>query len=149
FRASSFVQRRGVTVPNYLKLPQRQQVIALLELGWKYRRIQAETGGRRETISRYDRPRRSNSAKVFPGSAPPAEPGNGGTSLPESSNAAKTFPGSESKPAKVFPGSELPPRAAAARFHDAIVEKMGQGLTVQRIWQDLTEEYGYGHSYES
>ena len=136
-------------MPNYLKLPQRQQVIALLELGWKYRRIQAETGVRRETISRYDRQRRSNAAKVFPGSEPSVPPESGGTPLPDGSNAAKTFPGSDSKPAKVFPGSELPPRAAAARFHETIVEKMGQGLTAQRTWQDLVEEYGYGYSYES
>ena len=54
-------------VANYLKTPQRQQVIALLELGWTYRRIEAETGVRRETIPRYDRQRRSNAAKVFPG----------------------------------------------------------------------------------
>ena len=40
---------------NYLKMKQRQQVIALLELGWTYRRIETETGVRRETVSRYDR----------------------------------------------------------------------------------------------
>ena len=59
---------------NYLKMPKKQQVIALLELGWSYRRIEAETGVRRETVSRYDRARRSNAANVFPGSesAPPA-----------------------------------------------------------------------------
>jgi len=39
-------------VPNYLKKAQQQQVIALLELGWTYRRIEAETGVRRETVSR-------------------------------------------------------------------------------------------------
>jgi uncharacterized protein YerC len=35
----------------------RRRVLALLELGWSYRRIQRETGVRRETIARYD-PRR-------------------------------------------------------------------------------------------
>ena len=136
-------------MPNYLKLPQKQQVIALLELGWKYRRIEAETGVRRETISRYDRERRSNAAKVFAGSDPSVASETGGTPLPDSSNAAKTFPGSDGNAAKVFAGSLLPARAEAARFHDAIVEKLGLGLTAQRIWQDLAEEYGYGHSYES
>jgi len=33
--------------------------------------------------------------------------------------------------------------------HDAILEKRAKRLTAQRIWQDLTEEFGYGHSYES
>ncbi len=39
---------------NYLKMPKKQQVLALLELGWSYRRIQRETGVRRETVSEYD-----------------------------------------------------------------------------------------------
>ena len=53
---------------NYLQVKKRQQVIALLELGWSYRRIEAETGVRRATVSRYARLRRSNPSKVFPGS---------------------------------------------------------------------------------
>ena len=28
---------------NYLQMPKKQQVLALLDLGWSYRRIQAET----------------------------------------------------------------------------------------------------------
>ena len=136
-------------VANYLKTHQRQQVIALLELGWTYRRIEAETGVRRETVSRYDRKRRSNAAKVFPGSerpdasAPRAEPAG------DDSNAAKTFPGSEPNPAKVFPGSLVPARSAAAVYREVIVEKIDARLSVQRIWQDLVEDYGYGYSYES
>jgi len=136
-------------VANYLKTHQRQQVIALLELGWTYRRIEAETGVRRETVSRYDRKRRSNAAKVFPGSehrnaSPPgAEP------PADDSNAAKTFPGSEPNPAKVFPGSVVRARSAAASYREVIVEKIDARLSVQRIWQDLVEDYGYGYSYES
>jgi DNA-binding NarL/FixJ family response regulator len=37
---------------NYLKMTKRQQVIALA-LGWSFRRIERETGVRRETVSRY------------------------------------------------------------------------------------------------
>src|SRR2546426_3595840 len=97
-------------MPNYLKMPKKAQILALLELGWTYRRIEAETGVRRETVSRYDRKRRSNAAKVFPGSEPSdaAEPGAGRPA--DDSNAAKTFAGSEPNPAKVFPGSVVPAR---------------------------------------
>ncbi len=42
-------------MPNYLQMPKQQQVVALLALDWSYRRIEAETGVRRETVSRYDR----------------------------------------------------------------------------------------------
>jgi transposase len=127
-----------VRVANYLKMLKRQQVLALLELGWTYRRIESETGVRRETISRYDRLRRANAAKVFPGSD--------GSDPPAESTEAEA---GAANPAKVFPGSGLPPRSAAAPYHDTIVEKLAAGLTVQRTWQDLVEELGYGHSYES
>jgi len=138
-----------VTVPNYLKTHKRQQVIALLDLGWTYRRIQAETGVRRETVSRYDRLRRSNAAKVFPGSERGEAPGPAGEPPAEGSNPAKVFAGSGSNEAKVFPGSGLPERSCAAAYRETIVEKRDAGLSSQRIWQDLVEEYGYGHSYES
>jgi transposase len=137
---------------NYLKVNKRQQVLALLELGWTYRRIEAETGVRRETVSRYDRIRQSKAAKVFPGSTAvpaPSEGPEGAMDGSEESNPAKTFPGSDPKAAKVFAGSQLPPRSGAAAYHDVIVEKLDLGLTVQRIWQDLVEAYGYGYSYES
>ena len=39
---------------NYLKMIDIQRIQALLDLGWSYRRIERETGVRRETISRYD-----------------------------------------------------------------------------------------------
>ena len=55
---------------NYLKMPKKTQVLALLELGWSYRRIEAETGVRRETVSGYDAARQANPAKTFPGSDP-------------------------------------------------------------------------------
>ena len=55
---------------NYLKMPKKTQVLALLELGWSYRRIEAETGVRRETVSGYDAARQANPAKTFPGSSP-------------------------------------------------------------------------------
>ena len=141
---------------NYLKMTKAQQVTALLALNWTFRRIERETGVRRETVSRYAKLAGSNPAKVFPGSiAPPGserppEPGeSGGSAGLVDSNAAKVFPGSDANPAKVFAGSRTPPRSAAAGYRDQILEKREQGLTVQRIFQDLQEEYGYSHSYES
>ena len=97
---------------NYLKVDKRQQVVALLELGWSYRRIESEAGVRRETASRYDKLRRSKAAKVFPGT----------------------------KPRQC---------SSSAVFHDEIVEKVEAGLSAKRVWQDLVEEFGYGHAYES
>ncbi len=49
----------------------------------------------------------------------------------------------------MFAGSGHRDRSSAGRYHDEIVLKAEKGLTAQRIWQDLVEEFGYGHSYES
>ena len=120
-------------MPNYLKMPKKQQVLALLELGWSYRRIEAETGVRRETVSRVR----------------PAAPGKCGQNVPrlravatrrirsivpavDGPNPAKTFAGSDPNPAKMFPGSTPRPRFAAAVYRDAIMEKLDAGLSLQR-----------------
>ena len=138
-------------MPNYLKMPKQQQVLALLELGWSYRRIEAETGVRRETVGRYDRARQAKAAKTFPGSEVAGSPRRRGDRPPSpTANAAKTFAGSDPNAAKMFAGS-APKRSrfAAAAYRDAITEKLDAGLSLQRIWQDLVEEFGYGASYES
>lgn len=103
---------------NYLKMADKQRVQALLELGWSYRRIERETGVRRETVARYDPRRASKAARVSAG------------------------PGGNS--ARVSTGS-----GAAEPFRDYIEAAVSRGLTAQRIWQDLKEEYGYGHQYSS
>src|ERR1700704_2141986 len=95
---------------NYLQMAKAQQVHALLELGWSYRRIEAETGVRRETVSRYDRMRRANAAKTFPGSDASPPTASAESAGVADSNAAKTFAGSEAKPAQTFPGSGPPVR---------------------------------------
>src|SRR5829696_6837204 len=98
-----------MSMPNYLTMPKQQQILALLALGWSYRRIEAETGVRRETISRYDR-RRANAAKTFPGSdRPPPRDAVDPCAL-DDSKAAKTFAGSASNAATAFPGLTARPR---------------------------------------
>lgn len=104
---------------NYLKMADRRRIQALLELGWSYRRIERETGMRRETVSRHDPKRDSKPAKVTTGSV---------------GNAATVPTGSES---------------VAELYRETIEAGVAQGLTAQRIWQDLQEEYGYAHSYSS
>lgn len=137
-------------MPNYLKMPKQQHVTALLELGWSYRRIQAETGVHRETVGRYDRARQAKAAKVFPGSEPVGATAPEASPDAEAPNAAKVFAGSGANPAIVFPGSPAKrARSVAAAYRPAITEKLDAGLSIQRIWQDLVEEFGYGASYES
>ena len=53
---------------NYLKMTDKRRVLALLELGWSYRRIERETGVRRETVARYDPRRQAKAANLSTGS---------------------------------------------------------------------------------
>lgn len=114
---------------NFLQMADQQRIQALLELGWSYRRIERETGTRRETVSRYD-PKRQNRPNPSTGA---------------NSNAANLSTGSVAKPARVSAG----PTSAAEPYRAAIEAAVTKGLSAQRIWQDLQEAYGYGHGYAS
>jgi transposase len=52
---------------NYLKMIDKQRIQALLDLGWSYRKIERETGVRRETVANCDPCHNSKAAKVSPG----------------------------------------------------------------------------------
>jgi len=134
---------------HYLQMSKKQQVLALLDLGWAHRRIQRETGVDRGTVRAYDLARQSNPAKTFPGSEAPPTEGALGEETAGEANPAKTFAGSAANPAETFPGSPPRRRFAASVYATVITEKRDAGLSLQRIWQDLAEEYGYSASYES
>jgi len=48
-------------------------------------------------------------------------------------------------------GGELPAgsRSECEPYRDQIIRKLEQGLTAQRIWQDLIDEYGFAAKYQS
>jgi len=108
-----------VPMGNYLKMADKQRILALLELGWSYRRIQRETGVDRETVARYDPRREPKSAKV------PAGP---------LSNAARVPTGSPS---------------ACEPYRHVVETAVEKGLSAQRIWQDLRDDYRFSHGYDS
>jgi transposase len=105
---------------NYLQMGSQQDIRALLELGWSHRRIAREAGVHREMVARY--------AKQLP--AKPANPIAG--SLAQ--NRPNPIPG---------------PPSSAEPYHDFIQAGVNQGLTAQRIWQDLGEGRGYSRGYLS
>ncbi len=93
---------------NYLQMADKQRILALLEMGWSYRRIQRETGIDRKTVARCD---------------PRVDP----------------------KGAKVSTGSQ-----SVCEPHRHIIEAfVAKGLSAQRIWQDLKEDYHFNHEYAS
>ena len=130
---------------NILKMDKIQAIIGLLENKWTYRRIARELGVDRETVARYDRLRRNRESK--PAIVPP------GSDYPDTSNPAISTAGSKSGlTADLFftysgrsPGrpSECEP------LREVIKAKLEQGLSAQRIFQDVTSEHGFTGSYSS
>ena len=120
---------------NYLKMPDKRRVLALLELGWSYRRIERETGVRRETVARYDPGRKTNAANLSTGSE----------------SASDEEADSESKADNVSAGSSQAhgPPGVAEPYRAQIEAGLRQGLTAQRIYQDLCELEAYPHKYAS
>lgn len=130
---------------NVLSEEKKQQVLALGRLGWPLRRIQEETGVRRETASAY---LRAAGVPVRPprgwGHAKPAK-------------EVITDPVDGSKPAKeaitdlpVWPARCRSPAASACEPYRELVER---GLRLRRnamaIWQELVDEHGFTGGYPS
>jgi transposase len=154
-------------VSNVLSEEKKNQVIALGRLGWTLRRIEKETGVRRETAAaylrsagvpirapgRWGRPASAEPAiAVTTDSGPPApaKPANeaGVTTDPDLAN-----PANEAAP--VTTGSE-PPRparspsaSACLPFHELIEAELVKSRNAMAIWQDLVDRSGFTGAYES
>ena len=109
---------------NVLKMEKQILIQQLLALGWSYRRIQFETGIRRETVAKYDPRRNENVQDLSKPAKVPTDPSN-------------------CPPINIFS------RSHAARYDRVIRKKLSKGLHAKRIYQDLIAEYAYPHSYDS
>lgn len=105
---------------NTLKMDVKHSIQVLFERDWSQRRIARELGIDRETVKRYSKQLEKEEV------SPPD--GLGG-----------------SKPAKTIAGK----RSDSEAFDTFISSGLEQGLTAQRIWQDLVGEKGFTGSYQS
>jgi transposase len=124
---------------NELKVAKVLSIKALHAQGWSQRRIARELEINRETVARHLR------LESKPTKAPTGSEPDEGTSKP-----AKALTGSEPdagnpKPAKAPPGS----RSICGPFQEVIEAKLDQGLSAQRIFQDLVQEHGFSAKYHS
>ncbi len=129
---------------NVLSEDKQQQVIALGRLGWSLRRIQRETGVRRETASDY---LRAAGIGVRPpgawGRRTPAKPANEVTTGGEAKPANEVATGSE-------PGSPGPASAEGSScepFRDFVELSLARGRNAMAIWQDLVASHGFSGKY--
>jgi transposase len=126
---------------NVLDREKQQQILALGKLGWTLRRIEHETGIRRETVSRY---LKKAGVEVRP-------PGGWGHSAENAAIVVITDSEADSKAAiRVITDSEPPirprhnPSASACEPYRDLIEqavRLGRNATV--IWQDLVDDYGF------
>src|SRR4051794_28365804 len=155
---------------NVLSEAKRQQVIALGRLGWPLRRIEQETGVRRETASAY---LKAAGVGVRPprgwGRRAPAKPAHEVTTGsdtgpvetrvnpdPENLSTKGKAKAKSAKPANVVTtgfGVELeaekPKRSVCEPFHEAIELGLSWGRDATAIWQDLVSESGFGGGYQT
>ena len=118
---------------NVLKMEKQILIRQLLSLGWSFRRIERETGIRRETISKYDLRSNPKEKKVI---LKPAK-------VPPDSNIQNRQP-----PTNCPPGNSSN-RSLCAPFDAFIRKQLSKGLHAKRIYQDLVIEYHYTGGYDS
>jgi transposase len=140
---------------NVLSEEKKQQVIALGKLGWTLRRIEEETGVRRETACVYlkaagiavNRPgwRRRSSSK--PAIQVATDSGESKPANPEGVATDFIRPFAEKTPI------QLPaPRAAASDcepFRETIELGLRRGRNAMAIWQDLVTDHGFSGAYNT
>src|SRR6202140_1752539 len=146
-------QTRGiasVNVSNVLNEEKKKQVIALGQLGWALRRIEKETGVRRETAAGY-----LKAAGISVRQAggwgrrrpPPSNPANEVTTGPD---AAK--PANDGEVTTDSGGANKPPdptASASEPFRELIESALSQGRNAMSIWQELVDRHSFTGAYES
>ncbi len=130
---------------NVLDDGKQQQILALGRLGWSLRRIEQETGIRRETVGRY---LKKAGVEVRP-------PGGWGHAPAKAAIEVITDSGSDSKAAisvitdsDALPGRN-PTASACEPYREMIEQAALLGRDAMAIWQDLVDDHGFSHSYQS
>jgi transposase len=114
----------------------QQQVLVLGRLGWSPRRIQATTGVRRETASRY--------LKAAGISIGPSGRSGHGAAKP----AIEVITGSMPKEAP-RPPSRSPAAKACEPYREIIETALELGRNAMAIWHDLVSDHGFAGKYAS
>jgi len=142
---------------NQLGMAEQHSILVLARRGWSQRRIARELGVHRETVARYVG---LSQAEPIPTHPPPE-----GCSKPAISITGSDEPvacGGDSitgsVPSSVGPDPSKPAisitgfvgrQSRCAPYLEVILSKLEDGLSAQRIWQDLVAEHGFADGYQS
>jgi transposase len=135
----------SVLVSNVLSEEQKQQVIALGRLGWSLRRIQRETGVRRETISAY---LKQTGVALRPprGRRIRAKPASRSEEVTTDSGGESTGEAPENREPKC---GRNPSASACEPYVETIEGGLTKGRNAKAIWQDLVDVFGFAGGYQS
>jgi transposase len=131
-------------VSNVLSEEKRQQVIALGQLGWPLRRIQEETGVRRETAGAYLKA--AGVAIRAPGGwgrRTPDKP------APEPATSSQNRPTVSPDSPPVPHPSRSPTGSVCEPHFDFIELSLSKGRNAKAIYQDLVDRHGFTGRYAS
>ena len=156
---------------NRLKVAKVLSIKQLRDQGWSQRRIARELGISRDSVSRHLSKRadldgsltdEGDSNKATSEKAPTGSPELGGdsnkaTSLVQAPTGSNTDSTTErSVDSTISTGASIPnagsaelSRSACEPFREMILAKLEQGLSAQRIYQDLVDEHGFDQKYHS
>jgi transposase len=131
---------------NHLKMAECETILTLHRQGWSKRKIARELGVDRGTVRRTLRANQQPTAAAISKTPTPGEVLTGSEATPEA-NAAT--------PGQVLTGSPCAKAASVSQrskcepYRQLIEQKLEEGLSAQRIFQDLLEEQRFEGSYHS
>ena len=136
---------------NVLTEEKQQQIIALGRLGWSLRRIERETGIRRETVAGYLKT--AGIGVRVPGAwgrrppdptDPPTATGETTGAEPDSKPANEVIPDSGAGP-----GPQTTTASTSEPYRELIERGLDKGRNAKAIWQDLVDDHGFVGGYQS
>lgn len=137
---------------NVLNQEKQQQILALGRLGWSLRRIEEQTGVRRETASAYLKAagvavrgpgRWGQPGTVSSSNKPPAH-----LTAAKPANEVTTDPGDKT-PGNPQPSTPTCSASACEPYREMIEAWLSRGRNATAIWQDLVDQHGYGGGYQT
>jgi transposase len=139
---------------NVLNEEKQQQVIALGRLGWSLRRIEQQTGVRRETASTYLKA--AGVAVRGPGrwgrrgvSTPTTEPTSNWTAAKPANEVTTDSGGKTPENPQPQPGTAAPSTSACEPYRESIEVGLSRGRNAMSIWQDLVDQHGFSGGYQT
>jgi transposase len=135
---------------NRLRMATIQSILSLYEKRWSYRRIARALGIHRETVSRYVRlaaQAASGGPATEQSEAKPANAPIGSSAFADLAEAANAPIGSAAS--STTSAAPVGRQSHSEPWREWILSRDAQGLSAQRIFQDLVSEQGAKVSYDS